>query len=583
MIDRRAGSVALILALSRIAVLAGHTLAWTRWSPVAYLWQDAAVLLAFAAVDRGLGRTPRLAWIVYAAFGLYIAATLPAALVMSTPMTWPMWRAAGGTIGDSIWRYATPENLAWLVVLVVAGAVAPILAPFVSLSSAWRHAVVVLTIGVVALGPTAITRVDTHGLDRNAWSALAIGLFPRVPAQAAVTDWRVPPVAYAAGAPDRGHASDLSRLRGAAAGRNVVLVSLESTAAQYVGVYGARPDATPNLTALARAALVFDRAYAVYPESIKGLQSVLCSTYPTFDRRVETSATAPCRSIASVLSARGYHTALFHSGRFGYLGMDRVIRDRGFDLLADAGEIGGNRESSFGVDDAATAAHLLGWIDSLPRGEPFFVTYLPIAGHHPYDAPEPGPFPDPDDLGRYRNALHYGDAVLGSLVRGLDVRGHGRDTLWLVIGDHGEAFGQHDGNFGHTFQLFEENVHVPFIVAVPGLTASETRLSDLVSLIDTAPTLLDLLGIDAPQTYQGQSALDAGPRMALFFADYSLGLLGLRDGSSKYIYEIESARSRLFDLERDPGELHDIAEHYPDRTAWYRERLLAWIAAQTRQ
>jgi hypothetical protein len=68
-----------------------------------------------------------------------------------------------------------------------------------------------------------------------------------------------------------------------------------------------------------------------------------------------------------------------------YLGMDVVVRDRGFEVLEDAGEIGGQRESSFGVDEASAVRRMLAWIDSLPSNHKFFMTYLPIAGHHPYN------------------------------------------------------------------------------------------------------------------------------------------------------------------------------------------------------
>jgi len=103
--------------------------------------------------------------------------------------------------------------------------------------------------------------------------------------------------------------------------------------------------------------------------------------------------------------------------------MEAVIRRRGFEVLEDAGDIGGNHESSFGVDEPATVDHALTWIDSIPRGEHFFLTYLPIAGHHPYETPEPGPFPEKEEIGRYRNALLYGDTSLGTLIDGLRTRG----------------------------------------------------------------------------------------------------------------------------------------------------------------
>src|ERR1051326_5072491 len=102
-------------------------------------------------------------------------------------------------------------------------------------------------------------------------------------------------------------------------------MSLESTAQRYLGIYGAEPDPMPNLSSLAREAIVFENAYAVYPESIKGLFSMLCSKYPAFGSSAENYGALPCRSVASELSSAGYRTGLFHSGRFGYLGMEAVI------------------------------------------------------------------------------------------------------------------------------------------------------------------------------------------------------------------------------------------------------------------
>jgi phosphoglycerol transferase MdoB-like AlkP superfamily enzyme len=336
----------------------------------------------------------------------------------------------------------------------------------------------------------------------------------------------------------------------------------------------------PNLSALARRALLFENAYAVYPESIKGLFSVLCSTFPAFDSRPEEYENAECSSVATVLANAGYRTAMFHSGRFGYLGMDAIIRHRGYQTLEDAGDIGGNHNSSFGVDEPATVARMLAWIDGLPRGQRFFLTYLPIAGHHPYFTPERGPFPATAEIDQYRNALHYGDVSLGALIEGLRARGLEQNTIWVIYGDHGEAFHQHEGNYGHTFFVYEENVHVPLLIAAPGLMRRQERVRKAVSLVDTAPTILDLVGIPPPANYQGRTMLDGAPRMALFFADYSLGFLGLRDGPWKFVYEIGSGRAKLFDLERDPRERDDVSAREAPRVSWYGKVVRGWCSTQ---
>ena len=74
--------------------------------------------------------------------------------------------------------------------------------------------------------------------------------------------------------------------------------------------------------------------------------------------------------------------------------------------------------------------------------------------------------------------------------------------------------------------------------------------------------------------------LDPEPRMALFFADYSLGMLGLRDGPMKFIHELDSGRSRLFDLDEDPQETTDLSNRYARQATSYVQRLRSWSAAQ---
>jgi len=564
----RPAGLIVVFAAAKAAGVWGHQLPASPWSPIAYIWHDALVVLAFALVDAWLRGRERAAWTLYAVLALYAAINVAVVRVLSTPLTAPMLRAARGTIAGSIRLYATWPALLSIAFVAAVAYAAPWCARRVSRLQAAAPLVV-----CAMLGPSAAARVDTAGLERNAWDALAGSMMPHVAGRAADADWR-------AGGVDRAPRDDLSALHGAAAGRSVVFVALESTAARYLGLYGAAPDVMPHLSALARSALVFDSAYAVYPESIKGLFSVLCSTYPAFDVSAERSAHAPCPSLASILHRAGYAAGLFHSGRFAYLGMDAIVGGRGFDRLEDAGDIGGRRESSFGVDEPATIARIFDWLDALPARQPFFVTYLPIAGHHPYDTPEPGPFPERGEIDRYRNALHYADAALGSLVRGLEARGRLADTIWIVYGDHGEAFGQHDGNVGHTFQLYDENVRVPLVIAAPGLIRSQRRVGRVVSLIDVAATAIDLLGAGSRTVAQGRSMLDPDARMALFFADYARGMTGLRDGPVKFIYEIDADRARLFDVSRDPDERVNIVGARGSQARGYQQLLRSWSAAQ---
>ncbi len=569
----KAASLFAVLVLARLLTLAGNPVPLSIWTPIAYLWQDLLVALIFAALDTLTGRC-RAAWIAYAALVVYVALNVPITLVLSSPVTPAMLRAAGGPLRDSIQHHLTVANLSALVLVAAAGFLFPLL--FMRMKLRAPQSMVLTAVLIVIAGPFAVARVETVGMHRNAFGALwpvRGGAGVPLGRQFEQGDWRASP--FDTGAAAR----ELSKYRGSAAGRNVVLVILESAAAGYLRPYGAAEDPMPNLTRLASESILFENSYAVYPESIKGLFSTLCSRYPAFDTPAEAHVEMPCPSVAQFAADAGYRTALFHSGRFMYLGMQAMIEGRGFARLEDAGHIGGVVNSSFGVDEPSTVHRILSWVDSLSRDERFFVAYLPIAGHHPYATPDPGPFPEDTELGRYRNALHYADAALGQLLQGFRNRGLAENTLFVVFGDHGEAFGQHPHNFGHTLFIYDENVRVPFVIAAPGLIREQVRVQRTASLIDAAPTVLDFLGIAPSSDSQGRSLLAGPPRMALFFTDYSLGWLGLRDACWKYVYEMDSRRSKLFDVCTDPGERDDKSPGQSERVQIYRDSLERWIGS----
>jgi lipoteichoic acid synthase len=558
-----------VLVLAKALALPAAGVTVSVWTLPAFFWHDGATAAAFWIVDR-LSRRSRWMWAPYAAIVILAAANVPVVRALSSPLTMPMLRAAGGPLFDSIAYYVTPANLLRMGAVLAAAMALPFLAA--RLTGRVRAAIVLASLAIAAAGPVAQSRVDTLGRHRNAVSALVATALPRVAARAADGDWRASPFAEPI-------AQNLRSLRGSAAGWNVIVVALESTAARYLKPYGAGDDPMPALSALAGRSILVEHAYAVYPESIKGLFAMLCSRDPAFGETAETHAEAACASLPRALSAAGYRTALFHSGRFAYLGMDAVVEAVGFDVREDAGAIGGNVHSSFGVDERAAVERILSWIDADTRARPFFVTYLPIAGHHPYATAEPGPFVEPGEIGAYKNALFEADRWIAALLEGLRSRHLDQKTLVVLYGDHGEAFGQHPGNFGHTLFIYDENIRVPLIFAgAPG--ASGTRLQRVASVIDIAPTVLDLVGVTPDRRHQGVSLLEPRARMALFYTDYALGWLGLRDGCWKFLTEIESGRPQLYDVCRDAFEAQNLAGAHADRVEVYRRRLDAWSAAR---
>jgi hypothetical protein len=559
----KAPALLIIFLLCKILILAGGQMDLAPWAIAAYLWQDCLTVLLFAGLERLIPK--RISWALYIAAAFYAAINVPVVRMMSTPLTLPMLHATGGPLLDSIKHQATTANLLSMLLILSVAAIAPFI------FKRARLGLIITLLLIVFIGSIASNRVETLGKDRNPFTVLLTSAFSRVEARDSTGNWRLSPTGPT-------NAEPLPFI-GIAKGKNILVIILESAGARYLKPYGAAEDPMPTITALSQHSIVFENASTVYPESIKGLMATLSSRYPAIDVPAEQYVNVRSPSIAHVLKQNGYRTALFHSGRFMYLGMREVLTDRGFDTLEDAGDIGGNHESSFGIDEAATVQRTLQWIDQgKSNSKPFFAIYMPIAGHHPYDTPSAGPFPEGDELNRYRNALHYADESVAQLLTGLRARGLESGTVLLIFGDHSEAFGQHDGNFGHTNFIYQENLHVPLLIVPPNLDI-QIRVARPVSLIDIPGTICDLLAIAPPKDWQGASALyDEG--MSLFLTDYSLGLLGLRDGRWKFIHQLESGRSKLFDLENDPQELIDLCQQQSRLCQLYRERLLKWSAAQ---
>jgi arylsulfatase A-like enzyme len=582
------GAVAkLVLVALRASDGAAAGLA-SAWAAPAMLYQEVWAALAVMAVDLALVRlgAPRAGWALYAAAALYVAGNVPIARQFGTPLTWAFVEAAGGALWDSIVAYATPGNLgATALVLACAAALPRVIVRPPRRPWALAGALAL----VLALGPAAVRRCETLGLHRNALAALVTTWWARVSAGAG-------PIGQAQRVAAEGPALDLSHLAGAARGRDVVWVLLESTGARYLSMYAGRAgwpapagapvpgdmvDPTPRLSALARRAVIFDAAYTSYPESIKSLYALLCGRAPAPNTGAADydAGRLACDAVPELLRAAGYRTGLFHSGRFVYLGMRHLVDGRGFEALHDAQTIGGQYAVSFGTDDASTARRVLRWIDEAPE-RPFFALYMPIAGHHPYRSPGRGsrPFAAETEIDHYRNDLFAGDEALGLLIDGLAARGRLGEVLWIVEGDHGEAFHQHAGNFAHSLFVYEENVHVPLVIVPPGASAGPVRAPQIAGAIDVAPTIAALLGVPAPASWTGRSLLTPAPGVARFFSDYNSVLLGLRTGAWKCIVEPEPGRVRLFDLSADPGETRDLAAAQPERAQACLRDLTDWAA-----
>jgi phosphoglycerol transferase MdoB-like AlkP superfamily enzyme len=549
-------SLFIVYVIGKIFAVALHGLPVNAATPFVLLWQDAVTAALVGCVAKF---SRRAGWVLYVAAIAHFAISMPLLRLMATPLTAPLMWAGGGTIGDSVRHHFDVVNLSLIAWTLLLGGVLPVLMRrWKCTFGPWAFAV----LSAMAIAGWVFTGMaELQGLHRNSLVAF-------VSSFKTSDDY----------APQLAASHEPSAMRGVLSGANVLLVSLESTGARHLKTYGDTNDPMPFFTQFAREGVVFENAYAPYPESIKGLLALLASRQAKFGLEEEAFAGCSSPSLATVCARAGYETALFHSGRFMYLGMDAVVRAAGFHVAEDAGAIGGNYNSSFGVDDFSTVDRVLKWMDERSSAKSFFVHYVPIASHHPYDSPMAGPFSGSEDLTAYLNALNYSDRALQRLMDGLERRELLKNTLVVIYGDHGEAFGEHPGNFGHTLYLYEENVRVPLVVWAPGQLLPK-RVERVTSLVDVAPTICDLLGLETPRTFQGVSAFSEIERAAVFVTEYSMRLFGMRFGSWKFISEVDTGFARLYDLSLDPNERRNVASLHPDLVRNFRSGVFEWSEA----
>ena len=347
-------------------------------------------------------------------------------------------------------------------------------------------------------------------------------------------------------------------IRAAAAerGPNVILIVLESVAARWVSLNSRLYDTTPHLQAESGRAMVFDNVYAPIGRSSNSLTTMLMSAYPRLDFRESTTEYPhmPGTSIATLFAERGYRTAFTTPSDLKWAGWSDFIKSHGFAAVSDYHDLGcPDILSSWGVEDRCMVDGMLREIAAEP-GRPFFLMGWTTQTHHPYE-PSPGvpvlnlvkePSPDDYELGRYLNVLHETDAQLGRIFDRLRQTGLDANTLVVVTGDHGQAFGYPHDTYIQGRTVYQEDVNVPLMVWFPKRFRAPVRSAVVGGLIDLPPTIAELAGFRAAPDWQGRSLLAVGRSgRAYFYVAEDQFTLGVRDGNWKYILSLREGAEEL--------------------------------------
>ncbi len=369
----------------------------------------------------------------------------------------------------------------------------------------------------------------------------------------------------------------------AAAPAGVIIVSLDTTRADHLGCYGATELRTPHIDAWAASGVLFEQCATVAPLTLPANASLLTGLYP-FQHGVRNNGMfalpQTAETLAERFAARGYATAAFVAAavinrEFGLAQGFQTYDDvpGGSDDMAPP-----ERSAQAVIDGALT------WLKA-NRDAPFFLFIHLFDPHMPY---RPPPEFDAVYPGRpYLAEIAYVDAQLGRLRAALDEADLTRNTLVVLTADHGESLGAH-GELTHGTFVYDETMRVPLLFSWPAALPAARRVASQVRLVDVAPTLLELCGLDALSVADGQTLAPMlrgaaeEPRLAYgesLYAKLALDLAPLRmlrDGAWKYIH---APQPELYDLRTDPREESDLAAAQQQRVAEYRAALEKLVLA----
>ena len=375
--------------------------------------------------------------------------------------------------------------------------------------------------------------------------------------------------------------------------QHVVIITIDTLRADRLGCYGNHDVATPNIDRLARDGAMALEASVQAPLTRPSHVSIFTGLYPAQHgiRDNISRALAPdIPTLAEAFRATGFETAGFVSSIVlsAQSGLGRGFdeySDR-FDLGADAGDEARFLDILEKRGDVAVA-DAIGWLERHAQKRTFVWIHL-YDPHAPYEPPEPYASRYADRP--YDGEVAWSDELVGRLDAALTRLGIHDRTLVALTSDHGEALCEH-GEAVHGFFLYQATLKVPLLLRGPGIRPG-TRIPVVARSVDLFPTLLELSGVPAPTTTHplaGRSfasvtrggtptlaeeaafAESLTPRIHYGWSD----LRSVRDGRWKFIL---APRPELYDLARDPDELHNLVDDAPARARALRAALERHLA-----
>jgi len=284
---------------------------------------------------------------------------------------------------------------------------------------------------------------------------------------------------------------------------NLLVITLDTTRADSIGIYGNTETQTPNIDYLGQNGIMFRNCYAPVPLTLPSHCSIFTGRYP-IAHQVRNNGTYYLNNreltLAEIFKSRGFQTSAILSSftLFAKFGLNQ-----GFDLY-DESFNSQNMILNFLSEITADRVYkkFSSWLDH-HTGDRFFLWLHFYDPHTPYiPHPEIDPRFDHSNRMKYYGEIAYVDQYIGKVIQDLRSKDLLENTLVVITGDHGEAFGEH-GEHGHGIFCYEESLKVPLIFYNRHEFKEERTIDERISLVDIMPTILDIFDFDIPPSVQG--------------------------------------------------------------------------------
>lgn len=367
--------------------------------------------------------------------------------------------------------------------------------------------------------------------------------------------------------------------------KNVIIITIDSLRADHLPLYGYTRPTTPFLSQLQRDGKLrrVEFATSTCAESNCGILSTLFSK--TLRHQVVEDF-----SLFALLKDQGYDTHFVLSGNHDWMGQRQMYGD---ELTS---YFDGRNSTRYGWADDRVLVEGLEQIGAYQRPSFFFFHLMSphIIGHknERYRIYQPsvgtlnmralflGEYDRTSVVNSYDNGIVEADATIHDLFAVLDRKGYLRNSIVVILADHGEALGERaDNMYGHVNWLYQETIRIPLLIYDDSTTVYHGLAFGTQE--DVAPTVVDRLGLPIPADWEGVSLLrTAAPRQTMHQTKLTKPCFAIIDYASdrmlKYMQCRGGAHEELYDLSQDATERHDLAQTEPALTAGYRNALDRW-------